>query len=75
MDYFMNLIKFFKTRYFSKSASTLNLMIMLGFFTSATLQRLFTMQTAVAGTAKITSSFIMALKPDLPEVRLIGEKN
>ena len=23
---------------------------------------------------KITSSFIMALKPDLPEVRLIGEK-
>ncbi|XP_046635959.1 bestrophin-4-like [Daphnia pulicaria] len=55
------------TRYFSKSASTLNLMIMLGFFTSTTLQRLFTMQTAIPGTAKIISSFTMSLKPDLPE--------
>ena len=62
------LIKFFKIRYFSKSASTLNLMIMLGFFTSTTLQRLFTMQTAIPGTAKPISSFVMSLKADLPEV-------
>ncbi|XP_032779506.2 bestrophin-4 [Daphnia magna] len=59
------------TRYFSKSASTLNLMIMLGFFTSTTLQRLFTMQTAVPGTAKTISTFLMSLKTDLPEGSII----
>ena len=54
--------------YFSKSASTLNLMIMLGFFTSTTLQRLFAMQTSIPGTARIITSFVMSLKPSLPEV-------
>ncbi|XP_046636021.1 bestrophin-4-like [Daphnia pulicaria] len=55
------------TRYISKSASTLNLMIMLGFFTSTALQRLFTMQTAIPGTAKIISMFMMSLKTDLTQ--------
>ncbi|EFX72123.1 hypothetical protein DAPPUDRAFT_326521 [Daphnia pulex] len=54
-------------RYISKSASTLNLMIMLGFFTSTALQRLFTMQTAIPGTAKIIAMFMMSLKTDLTQ--------
>lgn len=58
------------TRYVKRHQSSFNLMIMLGFFTSAALQRLFTTQTTMPGTAKVISTFVMSLKTDLPEVRL-----
>ena len=50
---------------FSRS---INLMIMLGFFTSTAMQRLFTMQTTLPGTAKSITLFISSLKSDIPEV-------
>ena len=43
-------------------------MIMLGFFTSTAMQRLFTMQTTIPGTAKSITLFISSLKSDIPEV-------
>lgn len=47
---------------------SINLMIMLGFFTSTTMQRLFTMQITIPGIAKSITMFILSLKPGLPEV-------
>lgn len=47
---------------------SINLMIMLGFFTSTAMQRLFTMQTTIPGTAKSITLFISSLKSDIPEV-------
>ena len=47
---------------------SINLMIMLGFFTSTAMQRLFTMQTTLPGTAKSITLFISSLKSDIPEV-------
>lgn len=43
-------------------------MIILGFFTSTAMQRLFSMQINVPGTYKSITIFILSLKPDLPEV-------
>jgi hypothetical protein len=42
-------------------------MVMLGFFTSTAMQRLYSMQTP--GTAKSTTIFVLSLKPNLPEVK------
>lgn len=49
---------------------SINLMIMLGFFTSTAMQRLFTIQTTIPGTAKSIAVFVSSLKPNLPEVSL-----
>lgn len=43
-------------------------MIMLGFFTSTAMQRLFSMQTMMPGTAKVIGCFTLAIKPNMPEV-------
>ncbi|XP_057370446.1 bestrophin-4-like isoform X2 [Daphnia carinata] len=53
---------------------SINLMIMLGFFTSTTMQRLFNMQITIPGTAKSITMFILSLKPGLPEGPIIIEK-
>lgn len=53
----------------SRYSGSINLMVMLGFFTSTAMQRLFSMQTTVPGTAKSITIFISSLKPDLLEVR------
>lgn len=42
--------------------------IMLGFFTNTSLHRLFQMQLNMPGTARITTIYLMSLKPGLPEV-------
>ena len=51
----------------SRYSGSINLMVMLGFFTSTAMQRLYSMQTP--GTAKSTTIFVLSLKPNLPEVR------
>nr|CAH0107626.1 unnamed protein product [Daphnia galeata] len=61
-------------KYFSKQTSSLNIMIMLGFFTTTAMQRLFTMYTAMPGTARLISFFIMSIKQDLPEGPVIIEQ-
>lgn len=43
-------------------------MIILGFFTTTAMQRLFAMQNTIPGIAKSTTVFLLSLKPDLPEV-------
>jgi hypothetical protein len=43
-------------------------MLMLTFFTTTAMQRLFSMQTMIPGTAKVITFFIMSLKPNMPEV-------
>nr|CAH0106159.1 unnamed protein product [Daphnia galeata] len=53
---------------------SINLMIMLGFFTSTAMQRLFTMQTTIPGTAKSITLFISSLKSDIPEGPMIIEQ-
>nr|CAH0106158.1 unnamed protein product [Daphnia galeata] len=53
---------------------SLNIMIVLGFFTSTTMQRLFNMQITIPGTSKSITMFILSLKPDLPEGPLIIEQ-
>ncbi|XP_046446045.1 bestrophin-2-like isoform X2 [Daphnia pulex] len=53
---------------------SLNIMIVLGFFTSTTMQRLFNMQITIPGTAKSITMFILSLKPDLPEGPMIIEQ-
>lgn len=59
-------------KYCSRHASSFNFMIMLGFFTATAMQRLFAMQTAMPGTAKVITSFAMAIKPNLPEVQTLN---
>ncbi|XP_046635228.1 bestrophin-4-like [Daphnia pulicaria] len=61
-------------KYFSKQTGSLNLMIMLGFFTTTAMQRLFTMHTAMPGTAKLISFFLMSIKQDLPEGPVLVEQ-
>jgi len=39
------------------------------------MQRLFSVQTALPGTAKLTTVFILSLKTDLPEVYSLDYKN
>ena len=56
------------TSYLARYTRTFNWMIMLGFFTNTALQRLFTTQMTIPGTARITTLFTMSLKPNLPEV-------
>lgn len=58
-------------RYCVKNANAINLMIMLAFFTSTAMQRLFAIQTTMPGTAKVIAFFAMALKPNIPEVNCI----
>ena len=60
----MILFDFISTGY----SRSLNIMIVLGFFTSTTMQRLFNMQITIPGTSKSITMFILSLKPDLPEV-------
>jgi hypothetical protein len=43
---------------------------MLSFFTTTAMQRRFSVQFSMAGTAKLISVFIMGIKPNLPEVSL-----
>lgn len=62
------------TTYLEKNASSFNLMIMLGFFTSAALQRLFNMQSTMPGTARVISVFLLSLKPDIPRANYIIER-
>lgn len=57
-------------KYCLRNSNSINLMIMLSFFTSTALQRLFTVQTMIPGTAKVITFFVMSLKPNLPEVQL-----
>lgn len=47
---------------------SINLMIMLGFFTSTAMQRFFSIQTTIPGIAKSITVFASSLKPNLPEV-------
>nr|CAH0107629.1 unnamed protein product [Daphnia galeata] len=61
-------------KYCLRNSNSINLMIMLSFFTTTALQRLFTMQTMVPGTAKVITFFIMSLKPNLPEGTIIVEQ-
>ena len=56
--------------YCTRYVKSLNLVIMLGFFTTTAMQRLFTIQNMIPGTAKVISFFINTLKPNLPEVLL-----
>uniref|UniRef100_A0A0P6FE31 Bestrophin homolog n=1 Tax=Daphnia magna TaxID=35525 RepID=A0A0P6FE31_9CRUS len=58
----------------SRYSGSINLMVMLGFFTSTAMQRLFSMQTTVPGTAKSITIFISSLKPDLLEGAMIIEQ-
>lgn len=48
---------------------------MLAFFTSTAMQRLFTMQLMMPGTAKIITFYVTALKPGLPEVNFLIHSN
>lgn len=56
-------------RYCSRNSTSINFIIMLAFFTSTALQRLFTMHTMMPGTAKVITLFAMSIKPNLPEVK------
>jgi hypothetical protein len=55
-------------KYCSRNENSFNFMIMLGFFTSTAMQRLFAMQTMMPGTAKVIGCFTLAIKPNMPEV-------
>lgn len=55
-------------KYCNKNSNSINLMIMLTFFTTTAMQRLFALQTTIPGTAKVITYFILSLKPNLPEV-------
>lgn len=45
-------------------------MLMLGFFTSTAMQRLFAMQITMPGTAKVITNYVMSIKPNMPEVKI-----
>nr|CAH0107627.1 unnamed protein product [Daphnia galeata] len=53
--------------------SPTNLIIMLSFFTTTAMQRRFSVQISMGGTAKLISVFIMGIKPNLPEGPIIVE--
>lgn len=53
----------------AEHSSSINLAIMLGFFTSTAIQRLFTTLITMPGTYSTTAIFSMALKPNVPECR------
>lgn len=55
-------------KYCLKNSNSINVMIMLTFFTTTALHRLFAMQTMIPGTAKVITFFVLSLKPNLPEV-------
>jgi hypothetical protein len=57
-------------KYCSRNENSFNFMIMLGFFTSTAMQRLFAMQTMMPGTAKVIGCFTLAIKPNMPEVNV-----
>nr|CAH0107630.1 unnamed protein product [Daphnia galeata] len=61
-------------KYCNKNSNSINLMIMLTFFTTTAMQRLFAMQTMIPGTAKVITFFILSLKPNLPEGPVIVEQ-
>ncbi|KZS08605.1 Uncharacterized protein APZ42_027263 [Daphnia magna] len=61
-------------KYCLRNSNSINLMIMLSFFTSTALQRLFTVQTMIPGTAKVITFYVMSLKPNLPEGPIIVEQ-
>lgn len=50
----------------SRYSGSINLMVLLGFFTSTAMQRLYSMQTPE--TDQSITVFILSLKPNLPEV-------
>lgn len=55
-------------KYCWKNSSSINLSIMVAFFTSTAIQRMFSSLTAMPGTYSNTCLFIMSLKPNIPEV-------
>ncbi|XP_032779514.2 bestrophin-4 isoform X2 [Daphnia magna] len=61
-------------KYCSRNENSFNFMIMLGFFTSTAMQRLFSMQTMMPGTAKVIGCFTLAIKPNMPEGPFIVEQ-
>lgn len=61
-------------KYCLKNSNSINLMIMLTFFTTTAMQRLFSMQTTIPGTAKVITCFIMSIKPNLLEGPIIVEQ-
>jgi hypothetical protein len=71
--YFLNYYRTFEAlaKYcLTNPPSPTNLIIMLSFFTTTAMQRRFSVQISMAGTAKLISVFIMGIKPNLPEVSL-----
>ncbi|XP_046447356.1 bestrophin-2-like isoform X1 [Daphnia pulex] len=61
-------------KYCNKNSNSINLMIMLTFFTTTAMQRLFALQTMIPGTAKVITYFILSLKQNLPEGPVIVEQ-
>ncbi|XP_046635190.1 bestrophin-4-like [Daphnia pulicaria] len=61
-------------KYCLKNTNSINLMLMLTFFTTTAMQRLFSIQTMIPGTAKVITFFIMSLKTNLPEGPIIVEQ-
>ena len=54
--------------YCSKYTSSIPVIFLLGFFTSSALNRWFSTQTSIPGTAKIITVFTMTLKDDAVDV-------
>jgi hypothetical protein len=74
--YFLNYYRTFEAlaKYcLTNPPSPTNLIIMLSFFTTTAMQRRFSVQISMAGTAKLISVFIMGIKPNLPEVRFVSK--
>lgn len=61
-------------KYCLKNSNSINVMIMLTFFTTTALHRLFAMQTMIPGTAKVITFFVLSLKPNLPEGPIVVEQ-
>ncbi|XP_057370273.1 bestrophin-2-like isoform X2 [Daphnia carinata] len=61
-------------KYCLKNSNSINVMIMLTFFTTTAMHRLFAMQTMIPGTAKVITFFILSIKPNLPEGPIVVER-
>lgn len=58
-------------RYVAKYGVSIPVVLLLGFFNSVAMGRWFSMVSSVPGTSKIITQFIVTLKDDLPEGKLI----
>lgn len=58
------------TRYCNNYTKTMPVILLLGFFTSTTMQRWFMTQTSVPGTSRAICVFSMSLKENTPDVSI-----